>query len=67
MIDIQNPNISLAKYVIKVGDTEPSIVFVIHNGNAKSIPMDENNLDYQTILQMVEDGDLTIQEADANE
>lgn len=64
MIDIQNPNISLAKYVIKVGDTEPSIVFVIHNGNAKSIPMDENNLDYQTILRQVADGTLTIADAD---
>lgn len=67
MIDIENPNITIAKYSIAVGDTEPSCVVIIHEGVVRSVPMNEENADYQTILQLVENGDLTIQEADANE
>ena len=64
MININDPQITLAKYSIAVGDTNPSSVFVIHQGSAKSIPIDETNMDYKTILKLVSSGDLTIADAD---
>lgn len=65
MISIDDPKITVAKYSIAIGDTDPSSIFVIHDGIAKSVPMDSDNEDYQTILQLVSDGDLTIESADA--
>ncbi len=66
MINIDDPKITVAKYSIAIGDTDPSSIFVIHDGIAKSVPMDSNNEDYRTILQLVSDGDLTIESADAD-
>ena len=65
MINIDDPKITIAKYSIAIGDTDPSSIFVIHDGIAKSVPMDSDNEDYQTILQLVSNGDLTIESADA--
>ena len=64
MINIDDPKITVAKYSIAIGDKEPSSIFIIHDGIAKSVPMDNENVDYQTILQLVSDGDLTIKSAD---
>lgn len=64
MINIDDPRITIAKYSIAIGDTDPSSIFVIHDGIAKSVPMDSDNEDYQTILQLVSNGDLTIESAD---
>ena len=64
MISIDDPKITVAKYSIAIGDKDPSSIFILHDGIAKSIPMDKDNKDYQTILQLVSDGDLTIADAD---
>ena len=64
MINIDDPKITVAKYSIAIGDKDPSSMFILHDGIAKSIPMDKDNKDYQTILQLVSDGDLTIADAD---
>jgi len=64
MINIDDPKITIAKYSIAIGDTDPSSIFVIHDGTAKSVPMDSDNKDYQTILQLVSDKKLTIADAD---
>ena len=64
MINIDDPKITVAKYSIAIDDTDPSSIFVIHDGIAKSVPMDNDNKDYQTILQLVSDKKLTIKDAD---
>jgi len=64
MISIDDPKITVAKYSIAIDDTDPSSIFVIHDGIAKSVPMDNDNKDYQTILQLVSDKKLTIKDAD---
>lgn len=64
MINPLNPNITVARYSTLIGETDPSSVFIICDGTAMSVPMDENNTDYQILLQMVSDGDLTIEPAD---
>ena len=64
MINIDDPKITVAKYSIAIGDKEPSSIFIIHDGIAKSVPMDNENVDYQTILQLVSDKKLTIKDAE---
>ena len=64
MINIDDPKITIAKYSIAIGDTDPSSIFVIHDGIAKSVPMDNENVDYQTILELVSEKTLTIADAD---
>ena len=64
MINIDDPKITVAKYSIAIGDTDPSSIFIIHDGIAKSVPMDNENVDYQTILELVSDKKLTIKDAD---
>ena len=64
MINIDDPKITIAKYSIAIGDTNPSSIFVIHDGIAKSVPMDNDNKDYKTILQLVSDKKLTIADAE---
>ena len=64
MINIDDPKITIAKYSIAIGDTDPSSIFIIHDGIAKSVPMDSDNKDYQTILQLVSDKKLTIADAE---
>ena len=64
MINIDDAKMTGAKYRIAIGDKDPSSMFILHDGIAKSIPMDKDNKDYQTILQLVSDGDLTIADAD---
>ena len=55
MINIDNPKITVAKYSIAIGDKDPSSIFIVHDGITTSVPMDENNIDYKTILQLVSD------------
>ena len=64
MINIDNPKITVAKYSIAIGDKEPSSIFIVHDGITTSVPMDENNIDYKTILQLVSDKKLTIKDAE---
>ncbi len=64
MINIDDPKITVAKYSIAIGDKEPSSIFIIHDGIAKSVPMDNENVDYQTILELVSDKKLTIADAE---
>ena len=64
MINIDDPKITVAKYSIAIGDKEPSSIFIIHDGIAKSVPMDNDNNDYKTILQLVSDKKLTIADAE---
>ena len=64
MINIDDPKITVAKYSIAIGDTDPSSIFIIHDGIAKSVPMDNDNNDYKTILQLVSDKKLTIADAE---
>ena len=64
MINIDDPKITVAKYSIAIGDKDPSSIFIVHDGIAKSVPMDNENVDYQTILQLVSDEKLAIKDAD---
>ena len=64
MINIDDPKITVAKYSIAIGDKDPSSIFIVHDGIAKSVPMDNENVDYQTILELVSDKKLTIAAAD---
>ena len=64
MININDPKITVAKYSIAIGDKDPSSIFIVHDGIAKSVPMDNENVDYQTILELVSDKKLTIADAD---
>lgn len=64
MINIDDPKITIAKYSIAIGDKDPSSIFIVHDGIAKSVPMDNDNKDYQTILQLVSDKKLTIKDAE---
>ena len=64
MIHIDNPKITVAKYSIAIGDKDPSSIFIVHDGITTSVPMDENNIDYKTILQLVSDKKLTIKDAE---
>tara|TARA_B100000941_G_C28268244_1_gene430153 strand:+ start:450 stop:644 length:195 start_codon:yes stop_codon:yes gene_type:complete len=64
MINIDNPKITVAKYSIAIGDKDPSSIFIVHDGITTSVPMDENNIDYKTILQLVSDKKLTIKDAE---
>ena len=64
MININDPKITVAKYSIAIGDKDPSSIFIVHDGITKSVPMDENNIDYKTILELVSDKKLTIEDAD---
>ena len=64
MINIDDPKITVAKYSIAIGDKDPSSIFIVHDGIAKSVPMDNENVDYQTILELVSDKKLTVAAAD---
>ena len=64
MINIDDPKITIAKYSIAIGDKDPSSIFIVHDGITTSVPMDENNIDYKTILQLVSDKKLTIKDAE---
>ena len=64
MINIDNPKITVAKQSIAIGDKDPSSIFIVHDGITTSVPMDENNIDYKTILQLVSDKKLTIKDAE---
>ena len=64
MINIDDPKITVAKYSIAIGDKDPSSIFIVHDGITTSVPMDENNIDYKTILQLVSDKKLTIKDAE---
>lgn len=55
--------ITSAKYWKNITDTEATSIKAVINGVTCLVPMDNENTDYQNILQWVADGN-TIQEAD---
>lgn len=59
-------NIKEAKYhKNEITKENVSIFITLNNSNAlMSVPMDENNSDYQEILKQVKEKKLTIKEAD---
>ena len=64
MIDPNNPQITLAKYSVSIGNTEADSIFVMHNGQSISVPINNSNNDYRTLMQLVADGDLSIEDAE---
>ena len=59
-------NIKEAKYhKNEITKENVSISITLNNSNAlMSVPMDEDNTDYQEILRQVKEGTLTIKDAD---
>jgi len=59
-------NIKEAKYhKSEITKENVSIFITLNNSNATmSVPMDEDNTDYQEILRQVKEGTLTIKDAD---
>ena len=53
-----------AKYQKDVGSDKNNCVVADINGQRWTVPMDENNTFYAEILKQVEEGKLTIAEAD---
>ena len=56
-------NITLAQYILGLGDTNASIQATI-DGQELSVPLDPANRHYAEIVRQVEAGTLTIQVAD---
>ena len=57
-------NASLLKYINVVDTSEPCIIQVISDGVKYGIPMDTDNTSYALIKQLLDDGEITIEEAD---
>jgi len=55
-------NITSAQY--KATDGENSSIVIVSDGNTLHVPLDPANRHYAEILRQVEDGTLTIQDAD---
>ena len=53
-----------AQYVLTAGTTENSSINCIIDGVTMSVPMDAENRHYAEILKQVEEGLLTIKDAD---
>jgi hypothetical protein len=53
-----------AQYVIFPPNTDPSMIRVDINGITSFVPLDPANTDYQNIMKLVEDGELTIAPAE---
>ena len=64
MIDKDNLKITVARYVKATGESDPSSIWILNDGITTSVPMDINNKDYQTILELVSDKKLTIKDAE---
>jgi len=55
---------SNAKYVQPPFFPEPNCIQVDINGITSFVPLDPDNTDYQNIMKLVEDGELTIAPAE---
>tara|TARA_B100000989_G_scaffold51343_1_gene34142 strand:- start:1224 stop:1400 length:177 start_codon:yes stop_codon:yes gene_type:complete len=56
--------ISSAQYQRNIENTENVAIKAIINGVVWSVPLDPTNTDYQEILKQVEEGTLTIKDAE---
>ena len=61
MIDYKNATF---KYVKPLGDGGPTMILVSQTGYKISVPLKEGNTDYAEIKKRVDEGTLTIEEAD---
>ena len=57
-------NASLLKYINTIGTSDPCIVQVVFDGVKYGVPMDDNNNDYALIKQLLDDGEISIEDAD---
>ena len=57
-------NASLIKYINTIGTSDPCIVQVVFDGVKYGVPMDDNNNDYALIKQLLDDGEISIEDAD---
>ena len=56
-------NITSAQYVLDIDGNNTAITAII-NGKTLSVPLDPNNRHYAEIMRQVNEGTLTIQDAD---
>jgi len=52
------------KYVNTLGTSEPCIVEVIFDGIEYGVPIDDENVDYALIKQLLDDGEITIEDGE---
>ena len=57
-------NATLLKYINTIGTSDPCIVQVVFDGVKYGVPMDDNNNDYALIKQLLDDGEISIEDAD---
>ena len=57
-------NASLIKYVNLLGTSDPCIVQVVFDGVKYGVPMDDDNNDYALIKQLLDAGEISIEDAD---
>ena len=53
-----------AKYVNNIDTNKKMAISAEINGVTQFVPLDEDNIDYEEILKQVDDGTLTIADAD---
>ena len=53
-----------AKYVNNIDTNKKMAISAEINGGTQFVPLDEDNTDYEEILKQVDDGTLTIADAD---
>jgi chorismate synthase len=57
-------NASLLKYVNVIGTSNPCIVQVVVDGVEYGVPMNDENVDYELIKQLLDDGEITIEDGE---
>lgn len=57
-------NITSAQYVRNIDDSDNESIKATIDGKVWFVPLDPANTDYQEILKQVQEGTLTIQDAD---
>ena len=53
---INKEDIISAQWYTFIGSNQPRSVQVTHSGGVTGVPEDEGNMDYQTVLEWVADG-----------
>ena len=57
-------NATSLKYVNLLGTSDACGVEVIYNGVTYAVPLDLNNVDYALIKELLDDGEISIEDAD---
>ena len=57
-------NATSCKYVNLLGTSDACGIEVISDGVAYAVPLDLDNVDYALIKELLDDGEITIEEAD---